>query len=756
MARSAKAPTKRKNRTAPSSSSTGNKLVDERVASAAAKAFNESLPVNEPLSLAASAEPAPDRHILVSTLPAGPRQRRVALVTVIVSTLIFFLTLPFVRLAWPQIPAFIPTYEAALAINDLVTAVLLFGQFATLRARALLALACGYLFGALSMIPHALSFPGSFAATGLLGAGTQTTAWLYVFWHGGFALFVLAYGVLGARANATIDMPPRRAIAAAIVTVVALAAGLTALATIGHDLLPVIINGTDFSLLVEKGVSPGVWLLSFAALLVLLRRAKPTVLDLWVMVVLTAWLYDVALSAVVNSHRFDLGFYAGRFYGLLASSFVLIVLLAETGGLHRRLALANARLERHGHELEDQVRAGTVEMARSQEALHAEMAERKQAEARLIHAQKMEAIGNLTGGLAHDFNNLLGVVVGNLDMLRDQTKEKPEMDELVGDALDAALRGSELTHRLLAFARRQSLRPVRVDVNELVEGVTKLLTRTLGAQVEITVELEPELCPALADPAQLEAAILNLANNARDAMPKGGHLTIRTRNHKLDEDYASTHPETAAGDYAMIEVTDTGTGMTPEVTARIFEPFFTTKEHGKGTGLGLSMVFGFIKQSGGHINVYSEVGIGTTFRLFLPRDTAPGAVVKSAEADPIPQGGGQTILIVEDHPGLRRLVIRQVLELGYRFLEADNAVTALSVLERQRVDVLLTDIVMPGQINGLDLARTASKRWPRMRVVLTSGFPTKIGGSLGREANLLIKPYRKIDLARVLTQAIAK
>ncbi len=698
---------------------------------------------------------ANDRSVVLSTLPAGLRQRRVALAAVALSTLGFFAAVPFVRIAPPQIPAFIPAYEAALAINDLITAVLLIGQFAQLRSRALLVLAAGYLFDALIIVPHMLTFPAVFSPTGLLGAGSQTTAWLYVFWHGGFALFALAYALLarpGDRAG-VVRMRPRLAIAWTIGAVIAITLALTAVTTIGHDYLPEIIRAGDYSLLVTKGVSPTIWVISLLALLAMLRRGRPSMLDLWLMVVLCAWLYDVALSAVISSNRFDLGYYAGRCYGLLASGFVLVVLLLETNGLHRGLAVANSELEAHGRELEERVRRRTVELGRSNDALKTEIAERKQAEARLVQAQKMEAIGNLTGGMAHDFNNLLGIIIGNLDLLRGLDPGASGAEELTNDALDAALRGADLTRRLLAFARQQPLKPERVDANELIAGITKLLRRTLGENIEISLDLAGDLWPVTVDPAQLEASLANLATNARDAMPKGGRLMIATRNYDLDPDYALAH-DVQPGDYVKIEVTDSGTGMPPELLTRIFEPFFTTKQRGKGTGLGLSMVFGFIKQSLGHINVYSELGAGTTFRLYLPRDAAEAEAVQPQARAAVAGGTGEWVLAVEDNAALRRIVMRQLADLGYCAVEADSAAAALAILERQKIDAIFTDIVMPGEVDGFALAQQVVARWPGVKVLLTSGFPeAKLNdqlGALGPSARLLSKPYRKDELARTL------
>jgi two-component system CheB/CheR fusion protein len=391
-------------------------------------------------------------------------------------------------------------------------------------------------------------------------------------------------------------------------------------------------------------------------------------------------------------------------------------------------------------------------------AQHHEQVERTKLEAQLHQAQKMEAIGNLTGGMAHDFNNMLGVIIGNIDLLRDLKGQDSDIDELTREALDAAFRGADLTRRLLAFARQQPLRPQHVDVNELVSGITRLLRRTIGEDVEISLDLAAELWPVVVDPAQLEASLTNLATNARDAMADGGRLMIVTANRTLDADYAAQHAEVVPGGYVMLEVSDTGCGMTPEVMHRIFEPFFTTKSRDKGTGLGLSMVFGFIKQSGGHIGVYSEPGIGTTFRLFLPRMAADVPRVEESVATPLLHGRGESVLVVEDNAALRRVVTRQLGELGYRVLAAENAAAGLELLDRQSIDLLLTDIVMPGGINGRELARRARQRWPEIKIVFTSGFSeARLNGDAGPLAActpLLSKPYRKEDLASAAREAL--
>jgi signal transduction histidine kinase/CheY-like chemotaxis protein len=381
-------------------------------------------------------------------------------------------------------------------------------------------------------------------------------------------------------------------------------------------------------------------------------------------------------------------------------------------------------------------------------------AQHEAAEAQLRQAQKMEAIGNLTGGLAHDFNNLLSVVIGNIDLLREELDEQPNADALAGEALEAALRGAELTKRLLAFARKQPLQPRLVDVNDLVADLSKLLKRTMGDNFSIRLRPGNGIWPVTVDPTQLENCLVNLAANARDAMPRGGELTMTTDNRYLDEDYVSLHPGLVAGDYTLLEVTDTGSGIPKEIVDKIFEPFFTTKREGSGTGLGLAMVFGFMKQSGGHINVYSEEGVGTTFRLYLPR-AAGVALGRESASSSAALGGRETVLAVEDNPGLRNLVVKQLTQLGYRCLEAEDGPSAMKILEQQRVDLVFTDVIMPNGMSGYELGRAAKTRWPAIKVLLTSGFPEeKLNGNGQPPWNmrLLTKPYRKEDLARMLRE----
>jgi PAS domain S-box-containing protein len=387
-----------------------------------------------------------------------------------------------------------------------------------------------------------------------------------------------------------------------------------------------------------------------------------------------------------------------------------------------------------------------------------DLTERKQAEEQLRQAQKMEAVGQLTGGLAHDFNNLLTAMITSLDLLEREVEGNEKAKALTELALRAALRGADLTRHLLAFSRRQTLQAVAFDLNEVAMETAQLLRRTLGENVEIELHLADDLALALADPAQVSSALANLSINARDAMADGGKLTIESANKTLDARYAAENDDVAPGDYVMLAVSDTGSGMSPETLSRVFEPFFTTKSEGKGSGLGLSMVYGFAKQSGGHVKIYSEIGRGTTVRLYLPRahrsDEAPlQAAHPEREATPLARA---TILVVEDNADVRQGVLAQLAALGHDVIAAEDAAAALVVLKEERpIDLLFTDVVMPG-MSGIDLATEARKLRPGLKVLFTSGFAEAASQNGAAKRNLLSKPYRIGDLARKLRETLGE
>jgi nitrogen-specific signal transduction histidine kinase len=388
-----------------------------------------------------------------------------------------------------------------------------------------------------------------------------------------------------------------------------------------------------------------------------------------------------------------------------------------------------------------------------------DLTERKQTEAQLMQAQKMETVGQLSGGIAHDFNNLLTVVVGNAEVLSESLRARPDLQHLADSIVAAGERGAELTQRLLAFSRRQTLQPADIDCNALVRGMEKLLRRMLPEAISVRTILDADVRTAYADPGQLENAILNLAINARDAMSDGGTLTITTANVPLDERYRDLHPEVNPGEYVMVSVTDDGSGMPKEVLDHVFEPFFTTKEVGKGSGLGLSMVYGFVKQSNGHVAIYSEPALGTTVRIYLP------AVATSADKSPtlvpvetVAETGKESVLVAEDDPFVRSYAVTCLSSLGYRVIEAIDGREALHKLtEGAEADILFTDVVMPGGINGWELAERARQIRPGLKVLLTSGYALETlaeRGRLPKGAVILNKPYRKAELARRLREAL--
>ena len=920
-----------------------------------------------------------ERHIFLSTMPATRGHRKAALAVVSVSAVLFACAVPFAGVPLTPVPAFVASYQSALAINDLITAVLLFSQFAILRWRALLLLASGYLFTAMAAIVHALTFPDLFAPGGLLGAGAQTTVWLYMIWHGGFPLLVLGYSLLkGANSGSKIRGSTRGAIVTSIIVVAVTMAAFTWLVTAQHDLLPTLLSRGHYTPVMLWAVSM-VWCLSLAALVTLWLYKPHSVLDVWLMVVMCAWMFDIALSSVLNVARFDVGFYLGRIYGLGAASFMLAVLLIDSVGLQAKLArlLSSLRLqaaserdlrtERDGlfsavvelsndaiitmllddtitgwngaaerlfgfsaaealgrniniivpPDRRDEVRniiertrrgepiehfetarmrkdgsavdvslsispirsvSGEVvgiskaardiaESKRTEQALSQEIEERRRifetsndlilvtdtsgnfiqvspsvthilgyqpsdmighsaiqfihpddlehtrremraarrgqskrnfetryvnkdgkavalnwtgtwsepvrrhffigrdltekqaAEAQLRHAQKMDAVGQLTGGVAHDFNNILTVITGTIGILEEAVADQPQLAAVAKLIDEAAERGANLTKHLLAFARKQPLQPVELDVNALVLEAAKLLHPTLGEHIEITPLLAEDAWTALADPNQLTTAVLNLAINARDAMPNGGKLALETGNVFLDESYASMQSEVTPGNYVMIAVSDTGTGIPPALLERVFEPFFTTKEVGRGTGLGLSMVFGFVKQSGGHLKIYSEEGHGTSVKIYLPRATGLQQTAAEAQVSSNIEGGNETVLVVEDDSLVRRYVMTQIESLGYTTLEAANASDALRIIDDvATIDLLFTDVIMPGAMNGRHLVDEALKRRPGLKTLYTSGYTENAivhHGRLDSGVLLLAKPYRKSELARMIRLALA-
>ena len=404
------------------------------------------------------------------------------------------------------------------------------------------------------------------------------------------------------------------------------------------------------------------------------------------------------------------------------------------------------------------------ELAVVNSQLLAEAARRETAETQARQLQKMEAVGQLTGGIAHDFNNMLAIVIGSLDLGKRRLAkgDRDKANECIDNALEGATRASQLTARLMAFSRQQPLAPQVTDANKLVSGMSELLRRSIGEAVVVETVLAGGLWPTMIDAGQLENALVNLCVNGRDAMPDGGKLTIETSNAELDDRYTAEHDEVAPGHYVLISVTDTGTGMAPEIVERVFEPFYTTKGVGKGTGLGLSQVFGFIKQSNGHVKIYSEIGEGTTVKLYLPR-AARGAAALATDSsdearDMLPHAvGEEIILVVEDDERVRHTSIDALRELGYTVVQASDALQALAVIEVQpKIDLVFTDVVMP-EMNGRQLVEEIGKRWPGLRILYTTGYTRNAivhNGTLDQGVALLSKPFTIEQLAMKVRQVL--
>lgn len=468
------------------------------------------------------------------------------------------------------------------------------------------------------------------------------------------------------------------------------------------------------------------------------------------------------INALVEAARDDLI----QIVGVISAVGLVIALLIGTR-ISRPLITLTEQIQHFGQDKRDtRLKLDTTEpnIVRLIAVFNEMFEERAHAEDALRRSQKMEAIGNLTGGIAHDFNNMLGIVLGNLELAQLDSRVNTETRERLGNALLAAERGAELTKKLLGFARTRPGGTKLTLVNNVVSNIEKLITKSLTAEVYVEKHLADDLWLTDIDPAELEDALLNLALNARDAMPGGGTLAIETSNKVLDDEYVRLNPGSHCGGFVMIAVSDTGTGMSQDIQEKVFEPFFTTKEKGKGTGLGLSMVYGFVQRSSGHIKLYSEPTSGTTFRIFLPR--ADGNIAQEENTTALDQDmprGTETILVVDDEEALTDIAVTRLEGLGYHVLTAFNGRQALEILkDNTNIDLLFTDIIMPGELDGYRLALAAAELRPTVKILLTSGFTDKrerlVNGNAEFIAKLtkclLSKPYNYTELAMAVRDTL--
>jgi two-component system sensor histidine kinase/response regulator len=529
-----------------------------------------------------------EQHPVLSMLPAGPADRRFAVGAALSSLAIFTLALPFAREPLPRMTAFIPCYESALVVNDLITTILLYGQFSIMRSRALLVLASTYRFSTLITVVHALSFPGLFSETGLLGAGTQSTAWLYMFWHGGFPAGILWFASLKDGGAGRTRMSAPSAVGLAVAAVLALVAALTVLATVGAGALPEIMQGDGYSRAMLFVIAT-VWSLSLLALFALSGRRPKSILDLWLMVVLCAWLCDVALSAMFNAGRFDLGFYVGRVYGLTAASTVLAVLLLETVTLYVRLARAM--------EAERQERERRLREMRSE----------------LIHVSRLSELGQMVSALAHEVNQPL-TAIGNYIRASErlgQIGDPAGAQTMLGKAADEVNRAGAIIRRLRDFIKKNKSRQREEDLRATIEETMALaLIGTDRGEIGTELHVHPAVPAAHIDKIQIQQVLLNLIRNALEAM--------------ADRPSRALVIATAPSARAMVEISvaDTGPGLADEVRARLFQPFVTTKS--TGMGVGLSICHAIIEAHGGRLWAEDNPSGGTVFRFTVPQLQAGG------------------------------------------------------------------------------------------------------------------------------------
>jgi two-component system sensor histidine kinase/response regulator len=663
-----------------------------------------------------------ERRVFLATLPAERNDRRLALGVVLISAAAFLSVVPFAKVPIGPVWAFIPIYQSALAINDVITAVLLFGQYAFLRSRDVLVLAAGYLFTALMALSHMLTFPGVFAPTGLLGAGPQSTAWMFMFWHSGFPLCVVAYALLKPEGRAPNEVRGRTGplVFASLGATLVAVCGFTILATAGQNLLPPTMRGNYFTSAQVVAIWT-VWGLSLLALIAVWWRRPHSVLDLWLMVVMCAWLFDIALAGMLNAARFDLGFYAGRIYGLLAATFVLMVLLVENSKLY-------FELDRQNRSLEAIVRERTEQ---------------------LLQSEKIATMGSLLAGVAHELNNPLAVVLGQTHLLRESTQE-PRIAAGIEKIMTGAERCVRIVQNFLALARQQPPERGPVGLNGLVGDSLELLAYELrNDNVEVVLSLADDLPMLWADSHQLQQVLVNMVTNAHHAVRQrpadARMITITTRS---DSALRRVH----------IEIADTGPGISAEIRGRIFEPFFTTKPVGQGTGLGLSLCRGIVEEHGGTINLESEPGRGTKFDITLPVTVRPASTDTPSATDTAPPVGAKTILVVDDERDLGEILVKALEREGHRVEVAGDGADALRRLEQHGYDLVVSDTKMP-VMDGVELFYEIERRFPRLskRIILLTGDvldPEKRRFLESSGAPFLTKPFDLGEVRRVVRRAL--
>ncbi|HZW20965.1 response regulator [Noviherbaspirillum sp.] len=683
-----------------------------------------------------------DTPVFLATAEPGRKQRQLALAVFGVSLAFFLAAVPFAKMQLPPVAAFIPVYQSALVVSDLITAVLLFGQFRILRSRGLAFLATGYLFTAFIAVAHALTFPGLFAPGGLFGAGPQSTAWLYMFWHAVFPLFVIAYARSGQRQIARTGA----CIAACIAGALALAGGALLTATSGQSLLPAIMAGNRYTPSMIVVVS-ATWAFSVLAMFFMWRRRTHTVIDLWLTVVMSAWLFDIALSAMLNHGRYDLGFYAGRIYGLLAATFVMVTLLLENGVLYARLAESNTRERERAAELERL--GGNLEQAN-----HLLAAKNRQ----LQEASRLKS--DFLANMSHELRTPLNAIIGFSEVLKDGLvgKLEAQQKEYIADIHGAGKHLLALINDILDLSKVEAgkmtleLEPVPVEM--LVRECLHVVRERASAQrLELTADIEDDLDDVLLDARKTRQILYNLLSNAVKFTPEGG--TVRLCARKAG---GERFPQGRFAHYLELSVTDSGIGISPQDQARLFQPFTQidsrlSRRH-EGTGLGLALLKRFAELHGGDVMLRSAPGEGSTFTVLLPwrQGDEPAAPVPEAASGCISvRNDAPLALVIEDDEKSASLLRLQLEGGGFRMVCAGTAEAGLEAAARERPDVIILDLLLPG-MNGWE-ALERLKRDPELcaiPVVIVSILADGNHGlSLGA-ARVLQKPVGRADLLEAL------
>jgi signal transduction histidine kinase/DNA-binding response OmpR family regulator len=698
----------------------------------------------------------PYASLLATSIPSR-RERRFALGAVLVSLVLFAVLVPFAKQPLPKVWAFIPIYEAALILNDLITALLLVSQFRIARSKAILVLAAGYLFTALATVAHGLSFPELFSPSGLLGAGTQSTAWIYMFWHGGFPLFVIAYAQLRGRSGDTVAHAGWGRVSAAGVAVTIAVVALTSLATAGHDLLPAIMRANGYTAALTAIVST-VWVASLLALAVLWRRRPRTVLDLWLMVVMCAWLLDIALSAVLNAGRFDVGFYAGRIYGLLAASFVLGVLLIENGLLYSKLA------QSHAHE-----RQRSLELQRLSNRLESLNSQLGAANRELREQTRLKS--EFLANMSHELRTPLNSIIGFSDLLKEGMAGERD------NQLKFARHIFQSGHHLLALindildlskieAGKVDIHLVAVDLQAALNDALTMLTGQIQAKrIGTRLVSGIGLRTIAADGRRLKQILLNLLSNAIKFTPNDGQITVsvagvdRARVEGplpgFREGMRLPLPASEHEEFVEISVTDTGIGIAPEQTRALFAPFMQVSNavtrSVEGTGLGLVMVHRLAQLHGGTVAVTSEPGKGSCFTVWLPLREGVRPDGPAAEPRLATRADRRLALVVEDNDEAAALMRAQLETEGFEVRRAASGEEALALAGEFTPDVITLDILLPG-MDGWEFLNRLKETppWEAVPVVVVSVVADQRRGfSLGA-ALILQKPVGREALAKGL------